>query len=201
MELHEKLQNLRKQKGLTQQELASALFVSRTAVSKWESGRGIPEIESLKAISKYFSVSIDELLSTDELLTVAEQERDRRADRLRERGFGLLDVGAGLLFCLPLFAVRGEGSVVVASLQTAGGLRTYLKLLSIVLVSATVLTGVLTLTMQGCRVLAWLNVKTKLSLSLSALTLLLFVLSLQPYAAVFVFLLAAIKVVLLLRRK
>ena len=58
MELSEKLQELRKEKGLTQEELAEALFVSRTAISKWESGRGVPNIESLKAISKFFSVSI-----------------------------------------------------------------------------------------------------------------------------------------------
>ena len=51
MEFNEKLQQLRKQKGLTQEQLAEALFVSRTAVSKWESGRGYPNIESLKAIA------------------------------------------------------------------------------------------------------------------------------------------------------
>lgn len=45
MELSEKLQELRKEKGLTQEELAEALFVSRTAISKWESGRGVPNIE------------------------------------------------------------------------------------------------------------------------------------------------------------
>jgi transcriptional regulator with XRE-family HTH domain len=52
MEFNEKLQLLRKQKGLTQEELAEQLFVSRTAVSKWESNRGLPNIDSLKAISK-----------------------------------------------------------------------------------------------------------------------------------------------------
>ena len=54
MEFNEKLQELRKNKGLTQEELAQILYVSRTAISKWESGRGFPNIESLKSISKYF---------------------------------------------------------------------------------------------------------------------------------------------------
>ena len=54
MEFQEKLQQLRKQKGLTQQELADLLYVSRTAVSKWESGRGYPNIDSLKAIAAFF---------------------------------------------------------------------------------------------------------------------------------------------------
>ena len=75
MEFNEKLQELRKQKNLTQEELAGDLFVSRTAISKWESGRGYPGIDSLKEISRYFSVSIDELLSGEELLSVAENEK------------------------------------------------------------------------------------------------------------------------------
>ena len=50
MEFNEKLQELRKGKGLTQEELAQEIFVSRTAVSKWESGRGYPNIDSLKDI-------------------------------------------------------------------------------------------------------------------------------------------------------
>lgn len=58
MEFCEKLQELRKKRGLTQEELAEQLCVSRTAISKWESGRGYPSIDSLKAIAKYFSVSI-----------------------------------------------------------------------------------------------------------------------------------------------
>ena len=78
MEFNEKLQKLRKEKGLTQEELAEALFVSRTAISKWESNRGYPTIDSLKAISKFFSVSIDDLLSGDEILTIAEDTINRQ---------------------------------------------------------------------------------------------------------------------------
>ena len=78
MEFHEKLQELRKQKGLTQEELAEFLFVSRTAVSKWESGRGYPGIDCLKAIAKFFSVTIDELLSGEEVLTIAEEDQKQK---------------------------------------------------------------------------------------------------------------------------
>lgn len=74
MEFNEKLQELRKNKGLTQEELAEALYVSRTAVSKWESGRGYPNIDSLKEISRFFSVTVDDLLSGEKLLFIAEKE-------------------------------------------------------------------------------------------------------------------------------
>ena len=74
MEFHEKLRELRKSRGLTQEELAEALFVSRTAISKWESRRGYPSIDSLKEISRYFAVSIDDLLSGEQLITIAEKE-------------------------------------------------------------------------------------------------------------------------------
>ena len=57
MEFNEKLKELRSSRGLTQEELAEALFVSRTAISKWESGRGYPSIDSLKEISSFFSVT------------------------------------------------------------------------------------------------------------------------------------------------
>ena len=74
MELHEKLQELRKSRGLTQEQLAQQIYVSRTAISKWESGRGTPSIDSLKALSAFFAVSVDELLSGDALLTIAQEE-------------------------------------------------------------------------------------------------------------------------------
>ena len=54
MEFNEKLQQLRIGKNLTQQQLAEQLYVSRTAISKWESGKAILTLESLKCISKIF---------------------------------------------------------------------------------------------------------------------------------------------------
>ena len=98
MEFHEKLQELRKQKGLTQEELAESLFVSRTAISKWESGRGYPNIDSLKAIAKFFSVTIDELLSGEEVLTLAEENQKQKETHLRDMVFGLLDFSAAIVF-------------------------------------------------------------------------------------------------------
>lgn len=62
MEFNNKLYNLRKQKGLSQEELASRLNVSRQTVSKWEVGESTPDMEKLAAISELFEVSLDELV-------------------------------------------------------------------------------------------------------------------------------------------
>ena len=56
-----KLKLLRTQKGLTQELLAEELHVSRSAIAKWESNNGIPEISNLKQISQVLNVSLDEL--------------------------------------------------------------------------------------------------------------------------------------------
>ena len=101
MEFNEKLQELRKQKGLTQEELAEKLYVSRTAVSKWESGRGYPNIDSLKEIAKFFSVTVDELLSPNEVLTIAEEDGKRKEKHFRDLIYGLLDICIAMLFFLP----------------------------------------------------------------------------------------------------
>jgi transcriptional regulator with XRE-family HTH domain len=90
MEFNEKLQQLRKQKGLTQEDLAELLFISRTAISKWESGRGLPNIDSLKAISKVFGITIDELLSTDDIIQAAEEEKKENAIPLEQYYMGYL---------------------------------------------------------------------------------------------------------------
>ena len=67
--LAEKLYKLRKDRGLSQEKLAEQLNVSRQAISKWESGVAVPELEKLIVISNYFGVSVDYLLKEDEEMT------------------------------------------------------------------------------------------------------------------------------------
>ena len=108
MEFGKNLQELRKSRGLTQEELAEALFVSRTAVSKWESGRGYPSIDSLKEISGFFSITIDELLSGEKLLSIAEREKQSGIRRICDLLFGMADLFSLLLIVLPPLPEDGK---------------------------------------------------------------------------------------------
>ena len=201
MEFHEKLQELRKQKGLTQEELAARLYVSRTAISKWESGRGYPNLDSLKAIAKFFSVTLDELLSTDEVLTIAEKEQQKTQKVFFDLTYGLLDLSMSLLLFLPFFAARGSETIRGASLFMLGGIQPYLKIAYLAIVVGMALFGIFTLALQNCGATAWLKSKTNISLASGAISVLLFMISLQPYAAVFALTLLAIKVFLLIKRR
>ena len=127
MEFHEKLQELRKQWGMTQEELAAALYVSRTAVSKWESGRGYPSIDSLKAISGFFGVSLDQLLSSEAVLTLAEEDSKEQESRTRSLVFGALDCCTGMLLVLPLFGQRDREPIRQVSLLSLTGVAPYMK--------------------------------------------------------------------------
>ena len=116
MEFNEKLQHLRKQKHLTQEQLAEKLYVSRAAVSKWESGKGYPNIESLKAVSELFSVSIDDLLSGKELLTLAEKENRSNINTIYGLIFGILDMITAVFFILPLFGQEDKDYIRMVTL-------------------------------------------------------------------------------------
>lgn len=69
MTLGEKLKSIRKQSGMSQEKLAEKIGVSRQAITKWETGAGIPDIENMVAISSLFNISIDELLSNEKSKT------------------------------------------------------------------------------------------------------------------------------------
>ena len=199
MEWNETLQKLRKSKGLTQEQLAEALFVSRTAVSKWESGRGYPSIDSLKAIAKFFGVTIDELLSGDELLTIAEEDTKQKENHFRDLVFGLLDCSVAMFFFLPFFGQEKNSILMEVSLLSLTEIAPYLRTPYFVIVIGMIASGILTLALQNCHQAFWLKNKNKISLSLNSVGAFLFIISSQPYAAAFLFLFFLIKVLTLIK--
>ena len=199
MTFGEIIKKLRTDKGLTQDELAEKIYVTRTAISKWESGRGFPNIESLKAISKYFSVSLDELLSGEEILAIAENDNKQKERTLRDLIFGLLDCGMALLLFLPFFGQKADGVIIEVSLLALYDIQLYLKTVYIAFVCIMIVLGVMTLALQNCCQRFWTQSKSILSLSLSAVGVCLFIISQQPYAAVFVFAFLIIKTLMLIK--
>ena len=200
MEFNEKLQELRKRKGLTQEELAELLYVSRTAISKWESGRGFPNLESLKSISKYFSVSLDELLSGEEILAIAENDHKQKERTIRDLIFGLLDCAMALLLFLPFFGQKTDGAIRSVSILALRDIQPYLKTAYMVFACTMAVWGILMLALQNCRKGLWVHSKSLLSLVFSAVGVFLFMISQQPYAAVFVFVFLSIKALMLIKR-
>ena len=191
MEFHEKLQQLRKQKGLTQEQLADQLYVSRAAVSKWESGRGYPNIDSLKALAKFYSVTIDELLSGEQMLTIAEEDQKHRTQNFRNQVFGLLDISACAYLFLPLFGQLQGEAIQAVSLLALSEVPSYLRIAYMVAVIGIILWGIAALIIPKRSI--------PLSLMLSVMGTLLFIISSQPYAAAFGFLLLGIKAFLLIK--
>lgn len=91
--LSEKLYKLRKESGLSQEQLAEQLKVSRQAISKWESGNAVPESEKLISISKYFGVSLDYLLKDeDEIGNNCLERKEYNGDKQRQT--------IGMVICL-----------------------------------------------------------------------------------------------------
>ncbi len=107
MSLSEKLYSLRKKSGLSQEQLAEQLNVSRQAISKWESGVSIPESEKLVAISNYFNVSVDYLIKDE--ITAQESAAIDKADIPTKRDWTVKYIGLGLcisgFICLILWGI------------------------------------------------------------------------------------------------
>ena len=181
MEFNEKLQQLRTGKNLTQEQLAEQLYVSRTAISKWESGKGYPNIESLKCISKFFSVTIDELLSGEELITLAETENRSNLKKIYSFIYGILDMMAVTFILLPLYGNFTDTTPI------------YLAIYWIVFIVLIAL-GIAKLMCVCFEKESWSNIITKCSLVLSTLFICFFAAARQPYVTALMFLLFVAKI-------
>ncbi|WP_095174226.1 MULTISPECIES: helix-turn-helix domain-containing protein [Blautia] len=200
MEFNEKLQHLRKQKHLTQEQLAEKLYVSRAAVSKWESGKGYPNIESLKAVSELFSVSIDDLLSGKELLTLAEKENRSNINTIYGLIFGILDMITAVFFVLPLFGQEDKDYIRMVTLFSNTTISAPIKTIYYVLLISLTVFGAVELFIQNLKDEKKINLCKTGSILLHALTITFFAMSQQPYVTVFLFMLFMVKVVLLIKK-
>ena len=201
MEFGEKLQELRKKKDMTQEELAEALYVSRTAISKWESGRGYPSIDSLKEISRFFSVSIDELLSAEKMVSIAEKENKENIQYICNMLLGTVDLMALALIILPIFPSLRDGFYYAVSLpyytQTSDfNLACYWGL-----IVSLVLMGVAKLIMTRLRLKRGQKTVTMLSLVIGIIAVLFFAMAREAYGAVILFLMVVAKWMLIYKMR
>ena len=189
MEFHEKLQNLRKQKGFTQEELADSLFVSRTAISKWESGRGYPNIDSLKEISAFFSVTIDDLLSSETLLSIAEKENKSNMQSICDLLFGIIDICFLMLIVLPLYPNTVNGFVYSVNLFLYTQTTVINRLLLWSLFLTLVIVGVARLLVANSGNMRFNKGMTAVSMVINSVLVFILAITREAYAIIVVFLL------------
>ena len=192
MEFSEKLQELRKSRSMTQEELAEALYVSRTAISKWESGRGYPSIDSLKEISRFFSVTIDELICSDEMITVAENDKKEFVSKYISLICNALDILLAILLFIPAFG-NGPSSSETVSLLGLSGITPWLKTVFVVIIGITILNGICGVVIANLNKPTWSRHRLVTGVVLSILSVTVFIVTRQPYAGIVCFAFLVIK--------
>lgn len=200
----QKLQFYRKQFGLTQENLAEKLNVSRVAVSKWESGRGFPNLDSLKGVSDLFGISIDDLISSKAISNFVKSDDGNAAKNLMGVLFALVDFSAILFFMLPVFALRSvsyNSELIVKSVNLFV-LCQNLSPASLMLatVSATsILFGAVELVCQNTRLQKVKAILIVLSFCASLILIASFAVCNQPYPCLLGILLIALKAILFVK--
>ena len=197
MELSEKIQKLRKEHNMTQEQFAEKLFVSRTAVSKWETGRGMPSMESLQMIAKLFHITLDELLSTEEIVVIAESENKENIKRFASYMDGVINLAALLGLLLPLYKVEDNGFFYSIPLYQLGGWQGLVFWIAPIIM---ILCGIVELLLIGREQEKRIGIISTVGTiaHVSAITLL--IVSGHPYPTVLLFFMFALKGVLLLKK-
>lgn len=190
------MQQLRKKKGLTQEQLAEKLYVSRTAISKWESGKGYPNIESLKSISKLFNVSIDQLLSGEELITLAEEDKRYSLDRIFSFLYGFLDIISVLFIILPLYGQKIGTSIYSVNLINLNTKSTFVILMYWLLFILMIILGIIQIIAIKFEKESLRKIILKCSFALDVIGVLFCAQAREPYITTFLFILFLIKIII-----
>ena len=181
---------------MTQEELAEALYVSRTAISKWESGRGYPNIESLKDIATYFSVSIDDLLSGEKVLSMAEKENKENLRRLCDLLFSVVDLCSLLLMVLPLYPYNLGEQIVSVNLFVYEDKAPVFRFLYVGLFGLLMAVGIVKLIQNRLEKDHYRKQMTCGSIILGIITVFVLALTRETYAVTVAFVLLVVKVML-----
>src|SRR5574344_857766 len=187
MEFSKKIQELRNKNKLTQEQFAEKLYVSRTAVSKWESGKGYPSIDSLKYISKIFNVSIDELLSNEEIIDIAKNENTSNIEKINNLVYGLLDIMSILFIFLPLYGQKIGEKFYTVSLISCTDIGNTIKTIYFITLIFISIIGIVEIVFNF------------VSLIIQTIAILFFVMTRQPYATSIMFMILIIKMSLIIK--
>lgn len=123
MKFGEKIKNIRKEKKMTQEQMANILNVSRQAISNWENNKNFPDLEMIIKISRFFSLTLDELILGDDDTMTEKLIKD--GSEIRKSKLNTISVCAGIalfLFGITCLIIRG---ITVHSLDANGMLQEY----------------------------------------------------------------------------
>lgn len=197
MEFKDILHKLRLEANLTQEQLAEKLFVSRVTVSKWENGRGYPNLDSIKLIARIFSVSIDDLLLHDPAMFIKDSDTTVTKASCKQYNifFGCLDLFTGILLFLPVFVNRSiKDTIVLDSLLAIHFFTPAVKWILVAFISCISFFGVIELALQKVPDKTWLKKSLFISIFLSVCCEVLFILTLQQTPALIILIFTVIKI-------
>ena len=194
MELSKKIKRIRNANKLTQEQFAEKMLVSRTAVSKWENGTCYPSVDSLKYISQTFNVSLDKLLSSEEILEIAKIENQNNISKYNGLLFCLLDIVRIIFIFLPLYSYKTNDFIYSVSLFNSNDLGSTLKIIFMLIYIMFLIVGIIELIFNYKGNNELIN---KISMFLDMISIFVLLFTKQPYVIALMFVIFIIKIIML----
>ena len=194
MELSKKIKQIRNDNKLTQEQFAEKMLVSRTAVSKWENGTCYPSIDTLKYMSQTFNVSLDKLLSSEEILEIAKTENQSNISKYNSLLFCLLDIVRIIFIFLPLYSCKTNDFVYSVSLFNSNDLGIALKIIFVLNFIMFLVLGIIEFIFNFKGNNKLIN---KISMFLDVTSIFVLLFTKQPYVIALMFVIFIIKIIML----
>ena len=194
MELSKKIKQIRNENKLTQEQFAEKMLVSRTAVSKWENGTCYPSIDYLKYMSQTFKISLDKLLSNEEILEIAKIENQSNISKYNSLLFCLLDIIRIVFIFLPLYSYKTNDFIYSVSLFNSNDLNSTLKIIFMLIFIIFLALGIIELIFNYKGNNRFLN---KISIFLDVISIFVLLFTKQPYVIALMFVIFIIKTIML----